>query len=57
MGLICPRGESGLIINALHLDRVVSVDEHIMRMTFESGVNHKDLIDAAANEVLTLLAL
>jgi FAD/FMN-containing dehydrogenase len=57
MGLICPGGESGLIINTLHLDRVVSVDKHSTRMTFKSGVTHKDLIDVAANEVLALPAL
>ena len=55
--LVCPAGEAGLIISTLNLDRVVSVDERSMRMTLESGVNHKDLIDAATNEVLTLLAL
>jgi FAD-dependent oxidoreductase len=52
--LVCPAGEAGLIISTLHLDRVASVDERSMRMTFESGVTLKDLVDAAANEGLAL---
>ena len=52
--LVCPAGEDGLIISTLDLYRVVSVDGSSMRMTFESGVTLKDLIDAAANEGLAL---
>eukprot|EP00253_Pinus_taeda_P001060 PITA_01060 len=52
--LVCPGGESGLIISTRDLDRVVSVDKPGMTMTFESGIALENLIDAAAKEGLAL---
>lgn len=52
--LVCPGGESGLIISTRDLDRVVSVDKPGMTMTFESGITLENLIDAAAREGLAL---
>nr|ABK24821.1 unknown [Picea sitchensis] len=52
--LVCPGGDSGLIISTRDLNYVVSVDKPSMRMTFQSGVTLKNLIDVAAREGLAL---
>ncbi|XP_057871635.2 L-gulonolactone oxidase 5 [Cryptomeria japonica] len=52
--LVCPEGDSGLIISSKDLNHVVSVDESSMRMTVESGMGLKDLIDSAAEHGLAL---
>ncbi|GLJ37128.1 hypothetical protein SUGI_0752880 [Cryptomeria japonica] len=46
--LVCPEGESGLIISCSDLNYVVSVDESSMRMSVESGMGLKDLIDTSS---------
>lgn len=52
--LVCPGGDSGLIISTRDLNRLVSVDYSSMRMTFESGMVLKDLIESAARHGLAL---
>eukprot|EP00253_Pinus_taeda_P005806 PITA_05806 len=52
--LVCPDGDSGLIISTRDLNYVVSVDKPSLRMTFHSGITLKNLIDAAATEGLAL---
>eukprot|EP01018_Ginkgo_biloba_P019637 Gb_24042 [translate_table: standard] len=52
--LVCPGGDSGLIISTRDLDHVVALDNSTMRMTFESGMPLKGLIDAAAKQGLAL---
>eukprot|EP01018_Ginkgo_biloba_P019638 Gb_24047 [translate_table: standard] len=52
--LVCPAGDSGLIISTRDLNHVVAIDSSTMRMTFESGIPLKGLIDAAAKEGLAL---
>ncbi|XP_058082346.1 L-gulonolactone oxidase 2-like [Magnolia sinica] len=48
--LSCPGGPSGagLAISTMRLNHVVSVDSTLMRMTVESGITMRALIDAAA---------
>ena len=52
--LVCPGGDSGLIISTRDLNRVMWVNESTMRMHVESGLPLKDLIDAAAKAGLAL---
>ncbi|KAH9307283.1 hypothetical protein KI387_035194 [Taxus chinensis] len=52
--LICPGGDSGLLIGTRDLDHVVSVDNSAMRMSFEGGVPLRKLVDEAAKEGLAL---
>eukprot|EP01018_Ginkgo_biloba_P000295 Gb_06793 [translate_table: standard] len=52
--LVCPGGDSGLIISTRDLKRVVSVDESSKRITVESGISLRELINAAAQSNLAL---
>ncbi|MQL77051.1 hypothetical protein Taro_009435, partial [Colocasia esculenta] len=54
--LSCPGGPdgAGLVISTQKLNRVVAVDRKANRMTFESGIGLRPLIDAAAAEGLAL---
>ncbi|KAH9307284.1 hypothetical protein KI387_035195, partial [Taxus chinensis] len=52
--LVCPGGDSGLVISTANLNHVVSVDKSSMRMTVESGMGLKDFIDSAAENGLAL---
>ncbi|GLJ23823.1 hypothetical protein SUGI_0452080 [Cryptomeria japonica] len=52
--LVCPGGDSGLVISTRDLDHVVSVDTSAMRMSFESGVPLRKLVDEAAKAGLAL---
>ncbi|MQM15659.1 hypothetical protein Taro_048612 [Colocasia esculenta] len=54
--LSCPGGPdgAGLVISTQKLNRVVAVDRKANRMTFQSGVGLRPLIDAAAAEGLAL---
>eukprot|EP01018_Ginkgo_biloba_P019640 Gb_24046 [translate_table: standard] len=52
--LVCPGGDSGLIISTRDLNHIVAVDMSTMRMTFESGVLLRDVVDGAAIHGLAL---
>lgn len=52
--LVCPGGDSGLIISTRDLKRVIWVNESSMRMHVESGLPLKELIDSAAKVGLAL---
>lgn len=52
--LVCPGGDSGLIISTLHLNRIVAVNTQSMTITVEGGVTLRELIDAAAERGLAL---
>ncbi|GLJ36512.1 hypothetical protein SUGI_0733470 [Cryptomeria japonica] len=52
--LVCPEGETGLIISSSDLNHVVSVEECYMRMSIESSTGLRDLIDSAAEHGLAL---
>jgi L-gulonolactone oxidase len=52
--LVCPGGDSGLVISTRDLNRVIWVNESSMRMRVESGLALKELIDAAAKAGLAL---
>lgn len=52
--LVCPGGDSGLIISTRDLNRVIWVNESSMRMHVDSGLLLKELIDAAAKVGLAL---
>ena len=52
--LVCPGGDSGVIISTRDLDHVVSVDKSSMTMTFENSITLKKLIDSAMGEWIVL---
>eukprot|EP01018_Ginkgo_biloba_P039276 Gb_19441 [translate_table: standard] len=52
--LVCPGGDSGLIISTRDLNHVIGIDMVSMRITVESGVSLRELIDAAAKQGLAL---
>lgn len=52
--LVCPGGDSGLIISTRELKRIVGVDEAAMTITVESGTSLREIIDAAAQHGLAL---
>ncbi|XP_078178465.1 putative L-gulonolactone oxidase 6 [Carex rostrata] len=52
--LTCPGGSDGILISTRNLNRVVSLDMKTMRITVESGMNLKDLIQAASKANLAL---
>ncbi|XP_078178258.1 L-gulonolactone oxidase 2-like [Carex rostrata] len=52
--LACPGGSNGLIISTLNLSRVVNIDIDNMKITVESGITLKALIEAAAKANLAL---
>ncbi|KAK4267070.1 hypothetical protein QN277_023907 [Acacia crassicarpa] len=52
--LACPGGQEGIIISTNKLNRVVKVDVKNRRMTVESGVLLRDLINDAAENGLAL---
>ncbi|XP_010251945.1 PREDICTED: probable L-gulonolactone oxidase 6 [Nelumbo nucifera] len=48
--LVCPDGQDGLLISTKYLRQILKVDATAMRMTVESGVTLRELIDEAANK-------
>ncbi|KAI9093925.1 hypothetical protein K1719_026923 [Acacia pycnantha] len=52
--LACPEGQDGIIISTNKLNHVVKVDMESRRMTVESGVLLRDLINEAAKNGLAL---
>lgn len=52
--LVCPGGDSGLIISTLYLNRIIAVNTESMTITVECGVTLRQLIDAAAERGLAL---
>ncbi|GLJ23819.1 hypothetical protein SUGI_0452040 [Cryptomeria japonica] len=52
--LVCPGGDFGLVISSRDLDHVVSVDTSAMRMSVESGLPLRKLVDEAAKAGLAL---
>lgn len=52
--LTCPGGSQGLIISTLNLDHVLNIDNATMRITVESGVTLKALIESAAKANLVI---
>ncbi|KDP28425.1 hypothetical protein JCGZ_14196 [Jatropha curcas] len=52
--LVCPEGENGLLISTKYLNKVLEIDFESMKMTVESGVTLRQLIDEAAKAGLVL---
>ncbi|OAY48943.1 probable L-gulonolactone oxidase 6 [Manihot esculenta] len=52
--LVCPDGSDGLLISTNYLNRVLEIDLNSMRMSVESGVTQRQLIDEAAKAGLAL---
>ena len=52
--LACPGGQDGIIISTNNLNHIVNIDVEKRRMTVESGVLLRDLINEAAENGLTL---
>ncbi|XP_078169891.1 L-gulonolactone oxidase 2-like isoform X1 [Carex rostrata] len=52
--LACPGGSNGLIISTLNLDHIVNMDNTTMKITVESGVTMKALIEEAAKGNLVI---
>ncbi|KAF3341903.1 L-gulonolactone oxidase 2 [Carex littledalei] len=52
--LSCPGGSNGLIISTRNLDHVVNMDNTTMKITVESGVTMKELIEEAAKGNLVI---
>ncbi|KAI5081933.1 hypothetical protein GOP47_0001676 [Adiantum capillus-veneris] len=50
----CPRGNEGLIISTQNLNRRIDVDQNALRVTVDSGVQVRQLIDTLARAGLAL---